>query len=258
MEDLLDQLKPPELIDSPLIPDVEEIVTQNDLSIPGTLPPNRSLEEQYIKKQAAQRRQTKALVLVAHPDDCLIFAHKFIRTHRNWSWDIVYLTYGLDTPRGQEVYKYWRRVEGVKVHFLNFPDNLKDLETNKASFTPQQVKDKLYKLLDLSSYTFVLTHNKKGEYGHPHHRVAHYTAHDYLQNINHIYFHGDSIEEHDKFKGKMIFKEIVYEASPFNKDMFPLHWGVMETFDLNRSLYMLPEKSQVLLSEIRNLEKGIM
>ena len=42
-----------------------------------------------------------------------------------------------------------------------------------------------------------------------------------------------NIEEHDKFKNKMMFKEIVYDASPFNREMFPLHWGVMETFDLN-------------------------
>lgn len=266
--DLTEQLNAPELIDSPLIPDSDEILLpsleeNNTLSLEEPGLNNLSskdlteLEKKFLENVIEKRNKTKALVLVAHPDDCLIFAHKFIRTNRNWLWDIVYLTYDINTPRGQEVYRYWRRVQGVKTYFLNFPDNLQDLEKNKASFTPKQIKDKLSKILDLSSYKFILTHNKKGEYGHPHHRVAHYTAHDFLSHINPIYFHGDSFEEHDKFKNKMMFKEIVYDASPFNREMFPLHWGVMETFDLNRSLYMLPLKSQYALSEIKNLEKFI-
>jgi hypothetical protein len=258
MTDLLEELNAPDLIDSPLIPDLEEsvFISSEEPDI-RPLAVEKTAQELLREKIFLKRTKVRGLVLVAHPDDCLIFAHKFIRTHKNWEWDIVYLTHDIDTPRGQEVYKYWRRVEGVKVYFLNFQDNLKDLENNQASFTPAQVKDRLYKRLDLSSYKFVLTHNKSGEYGHPHHRVAHYTAHDYLSDLNHIYFHGDSIAEHDKFKGKMVFKEIVYDASPFNKEMFPLHWGVMETFDLNRSMYMIPLKTQLLLSEIKRLEKSI-
>jgi len=35
----------------------------------------------------------KALCLVAHPDDCVIFAYSYIYNHPEMSWTICYLTY---------------------------------------------------------------------------------------------------------------------------------------------------------------------
>lgn len=260
MPDLLEELNAPELIDSPLIPDEDVLLPAGEIAEGERVLPASSVktDKEIIREKILQKHnKIRGLVLVAHPDDCLIFAHKFIRAYRKWEWDIVYLTHSMDTARGLEVYKYWRRVEGVSLHFLGFEDNVKDLESNKASFSPRQVWTRLSKVINPHSYKFVLTHNKWGEYGHPHHRVAHYTAHDFMSNISQIYFHGDSIEEHDKFKGKFLHKEIVYDNTPFTAEMFPLHWGVMRTFDLARSMYMIPHKSAIMLSELKGLERNI-
>jgi LmbE family N-acetylglucosaminyl deacetylase len=35
----------------------------------------------------------KALCLVAHPDDCVIFAYSYIYNHPEHNWTIGYLTY---------------------------------------------------------------------------------------------------------------------------------------------------------------------
>ena len=37
----------------------------------------------------------KAVALVAHPDDCIIYASAYMDAHPEYSWTIVYLTHGV-------------------------------------------------------------------------------------------------------------------------------------------------------------------
>ena len=104
----------------------------------------------------------KGLVLVAHPDDCVIFARPFIQHHTEYDWDICYLTYKLPDKRAIEAYRYWTQ---YKIHctFLGYIDD--DMVINDEAEHRIQTIAK--------DYDLILTHNKNGEYGHAHHMFIH-------------------------------------------------------------------------------------
>lgn len=120
----------------------------------------------------------KALCLVAHPDDCIIFGYGFI-VNNSFDWTICYLTHNENSDRAKEMKKFWN---GYDLKFLEYKDNPSDLSSrvctidrNSAYWTIQSlVKD----------YDLVLTHNSRGEYGHPHHILVH----DLVQHKNVVEF----------------------------------------------------------------------
>lgn len=119
----------------------------------------------------------KALVLVAHPDDCVIFASGYMDAHPEHTWTIVYLTHWWWHKRGREMARYWRR-RGIKTKFLGFKDHGRDLGTNTLLTWPEV--DALQVLRRAAKgYELILTHNAEGEYGHPHHRVIHKAVKDF-------------------------------------------------------------------------------
>ena len=50
----------------------------------------------------------KAVCLVAHPDDCVIFGWPFIEAHPEFVWQNVYLTYNKQDPRAIEADNFWK------------------------------------------------------------------------------------------------------------------------------------------------------
>ena len=69
----------------------------------------------------------KALCLVAHPDDCVIFAYSYIHNYPEHDWTIAYLTYTESEPRGAEMSAFWRQ-RGIDTIFLGFEDHWHDNE----------------------------------------------------------------------------------------------------------------------------------
>ena len=63
---------------------------------------------------------TRALCLVAHPDDCLIFGFHYILSHCQYRWSIAYLILANDSPRVEEMRKYWGQ-HSVHVSSLELP-----------------------------------------------------------------------------------------------------------------------------------------
>jgi hypothetical protein len=112
----------------------------------------------------------KAVCVVAHPDDCIIFGLGFILAHPEYDWHIVYLTYRINTARGKEMFDFWSR-RGVTVDFLGFSDNKKDMLLNKLSFDPVMACNFIQN--EIESADLVLTHGETGEYGHIHHKFVH-------------------------------------------------------------------------------------
>jgi LmbE family N-acetylglucosaminyl deacetylase len=112
----------------------------------------------------------KAICMVAHPDDCIIFGLGFILAYPEYDWHICYLTYRHNTPRGREIYNFWSR-RSVTVDFLGFSDNKKDIILDKLSFDPVMARN--FIMNEIAQYDLVLTHNSDGEYGHVHHRFVH-------------------------------------------------------------------------------------
>ena len=103
----------------------------------------------------------KALCLVAHPDDCVIFAYSYIHAHLEMDWTIGYLTYTSQDPRGAELAAFWQR-RGVECAFLGFEDHWHDNEQNQL--TRWGEAEATHACWELArGYNLVLTHDKNGK-----------------------------------------------------------------------------------------------
>jgi LmbE family N-acetylglucosaminyl deacetylase len=113
----------------------------------------------------------KALCLVAHPDDCVIFALSYIHNHPELDWTIGYLTYTQQDPRGAELSAFWQR-RGIDTVFLGFEDWWED--DVQKQFTRWSATDAAEACWNLAqTYDLILTHDADGDYGHIHHRLVH-------------------------------------------------------------------------------------
>ncbi len=106
----------------------------------------------------------KALCLVAHPDDEQLWAGSLIAARTDWDWTLVSLTGG---PRAD-------RFPGI---VLGFPDEWRILHPDEYRQWRHAVQE-----LDLTP-DLVITHNRMGEYGHPHHMSVHWLAHELFPRV---------------------------------------------------------------------------
>ena len=72
----------------------------------------------------------RAACLVAHPDDCAIFAWPFMEAHPEFEWTNVYLTYTDWDPRAQEAAKFWAD-KNIPTVFLGFLDEWESVKDGK-------------------------------------------------------------------------------------------------------------------------------
>lgn len=119
----------------------------------------------------------KALCLVAHPDDCVIFAYSYMFNHPEHDWTVGYLTYLPHEPRAAEFAKFWSR-RNIPTVFLGFEDHWHDNE--QKQLTRWYGLDAAAECQLLArDYDIVLTHDEHGDYGHIHHRVVHDAVKDH-------------------------------------------------------------------------------
>ena len=112
----------------------------------------------------------KALCLVAHPDDCVIFGYSYIYNHPELNWHICYLTYCEWESRGRELKEFWHQ-RGIPCIFLGYTDDYRDIENKKISFNEEQARREIGNITQ--SYDVILSHDKEGDYGHIHHEFVH-------------------------------------------------------------------------------------
>ena len=118
----------------------------------------------------------KAIAVIAHPDDCVIFAYSFMHAYPELDWTVCYLTYTAKDYRGSELKAFWDR-RGIKTKFLGYVDDWHDIENKQISF------DEAHAWIDIqeavSNQDIVLTHDSSGDYGHLHHVFVHNAVLDY-------------------------------------------------------------------------------
>lgn len=113
----------------------------------------------------------KALCLVAHPDDCIIFAYSYIHHHPEYNWTIGYLTYTEKDHRGAEMAAFWQR-RNIPTVFLGFEDDWHDNEQKQFTrWSEEHAERACWELA--KKYDLVLTHDEFGDYGHIHHQLVH-------------------------------------------------------------------------------------
>lgn len=169
----------------------------------------------------------KGLCLVAHPDDCVMFAQAFIEEHKNINWTIVYLTHQATSSMGKEITAYWNAA-GVDTRFLEFQDKI------PLSYENEQVAV-LSKLIGLGTeFDIVLTHNAVGEYKHVHHVLLNAVAQQLPQPK--VYFGCNFFHNH---------------TSPAPRTATPrlsLHEEAINEFDIaTRCKYYIDDKAKEVL-----------
>lgn len=113
----------------------------------------------------------KALCLVAHPDDCVIFGYSYIYNHPEHHWTIGYLTYTQSHVRGKEMAEFWQR-RGIGTVFLGFEDHWHDNEQKTFTrWTEETAERACWNLA--RQFDICLTHDEQGDYGHIHHVLVH-------------------------------------------------------------------------------------
>ncbi|MFO0934282.1 MAG: DEAD/DEAH box helicase [Planctomycetota bacterium] len=118
------------------------------------------------------------LLFVAHPDDDAIFAGALQRraTDAGATFTVVCLTHADGSPRAEELRAWQRRLgtDPARVHFLGFEDDPEDRRQGRCSIDAS-VALAAVRALGLRP-DVVVTHNARGEYGHPHHLLVHRVA----------------------------------------------------------------------------------
>lgn len=116
----------------------------------------------------------KAACVVAHPDDCVIFALSLIQRLDWVSWRIIYVTYQSQDSRAREIEDFWHQ-RGIMTRFLGYRDDWHDIELGKCSFDTDSAAQDIARAI--SAADFVLTHDARGDYGHVHHQWVHSAVH---------------------------------------------------------------------------------
>jgi hypothetical protein len=157
----------------------------------------------------------KAMAMVAHPDDCVIFAYSFMHHYPQFDWTVCYLTYNEHDARGQEFAEFWKRRK-VATKFLGYVDDYHDLETGICSFNTTDAAESIKQAI--KDHDLVLTHSHRGDYGHLHHKFIY----DVVSN-NHTYmvtFAGIG-------QGNVKY---TIEPGVYSLDEFPLHQAIVSGF----------------------------
>ena len=155
----------------------------------------------------------KAVAVVAHPDDCVIFAYSFIHNHPNIDWTILYLTYTHWDYRGSELFKFWNQ-RNIPTIFLGYVDDWHDIENKKISFNTDQAQQEIQGII--KDFDLVLTHNAQGEYGHLHHVFVNQCC---SQHPNLVTFA-------DRSQGT----EYTVPSNAYNLEELPEHREIIEKF----------------------------
>ena len=177
----------------------------------------------------------RAIAMVAHPDDCVIFAYSFIHAHPELDWTVCYLTYTATDYRGSELKAFWER-RGISTRFLGYVDDWHDIENKQISFDEANAWIDIQEAV--SGYNIVLTHNQEGDYGHLHHVFVHQAVADYHPNM--VTFAGSD-------KGNVKF---TIPAGTYTLDELPEHGSIIASFhqDEHANEYFIPDSIKELLN----------
>jgi LmbE family N-acetylglucosaminyl deacetylase len=173
----------------------------------------------------------RAVALVAHPDDCVIFAWPFIEAHPKFTWEIVYLTYKPHDPRAREISAYWAK-KNIHTRFLGFRDTWLDMVNNQISFDTELAQE----AVKLISADLILTHNEDGDYGHIHHKFVHTATQELVAPK--VYF-----------ASTFNYNKQYTVQQPIEVNELPLHREVVEQFtNRNTGLYIVTPEAETLLN----------
>ena len=111
-------------------------------------------------------KKTRALCIVAHPDDETIWMGGTIMKNRSWKWTILSLCRRDDTDRMPKFRKVCAFYDADAII-----SNLDDYKLKPLKI--KDIEDKIKSELSNIEYDYIYTHGENGEYGHLRHREIH-------------------------------------------------------------------------------------
>jgi len=173
----------------------------------------------------------KALCLVAHPDDCVIFGYGFIKKYP-FEWTIAYLTHKTDDERSVEFQQFWSH-RNIKTIHGEYKDDWNTVQRGELGFSEIDAAEFCKRIPN--NFDLLLTHNHFGEYGHIHHKFINSCVKDLL--IPKVYF-GNFPQ---------YYNEIIH-TEPYNVYELPLHKDVILGFDNSTFKYYITNEAKSLLN----------
>ena len=189
-------------------------------------------------------QRATCLVVVAHPDDCIILAGGFIqRYYKTIDFEICYLTYTNLSDRGKEIAEFWRK-RNIPTRFLGYVDDHRDMERG-ISFDRVQARGYIERAV--IGYDFVLTHAEDGDYGHVHHKFVH-----------------NCVAQTDKakvyFSNTEAYNNKIVEKSWYTLDEIPLHSDVVKdewSYQTGEYYYNITNEAYEIIHENFNTRQHI-
>jgi len=126
--------------------------------------------------------ETKAIVIIAHPDDETIFCGGTILRYSHWRWTVYCLTAQKETERGNEFMKAMEMYKAMGVNDINFVCLEQEDKQEDPSKGDIQQWDTVIRDLDIRG-DLILTHNAIGEYGHPQHKILNKISNELYKNV---------------------------------------------------------------------------
>lgn len=155
------------------------------------------------------------LMIVAHPDDEVLFGYSQLRRPGRGCWTVLCLTNVNNTQRREEFVKIMNTLPTIDYCILDHPDIW------EGSFNKEQVSQNIKYSLSRSNFDNVLTHNAVGEYGHSQHKALHQIVSSVISKNLYVFKESNTILPFDILKEKLEILSI-YKSQ---KDLGLYEWN---------------------------------
>ena len=126
-----------------------------------------TLSSEQIKAVADNKKATK-LMIVAHPDDDVIWGGGHLM---DGGYFVVCITNGRNDTRKPEFEKMLEK-SGNSGYILEYPDKVAG-ERDTWEKVWDKIESDIERIMKCKDWELIVTHNKDGEYGHQHHKYTH-------------------------------------------------------------------------------------
>lgn len=172
-----------------------------------------TLSDRQIK-DVADNKKAKKLMIVAHPDDDVIWGGGHLM---DGDYFVVCITNGRNDTRKPEFEKMLEK-SGNSGYILEYPDKVAG-ERDDWTNVWDKIESDIERIMKCKDWDLIVTHNKDGEYGHQHHKYTHSIVTEIydknslktvLFNFG-VYYSKAKLPDHEDKMTKMYDKQIEFK-----------------------------------------------
>lgn len=141
------------------------------------------------------------LMVVAHPDDEIIFGGAHLLTGKRWK--VICVTNSSDRRRARE-FSYAMQLVGADYEIWNYEDSY------SSKFNQRALMKDLQRVVRQNKFKKIVTHNLRGEYGHPQHKAIARIMHKIVKSNLYVFAIGNNKLPQDLLDQKKIMMGIYF------------------------------------------------